>query len=175
MGITCIVLAVMALAQADVETYEFRHGDAVYYGTVEEHAGGAMVRFVEDAPWKREGVFSGSFRRSDVDYGRETTTSRERRHREGWESRGYVNASRSAGSPQWVPREEAARAARAMEMAEPFANAGAPAPPIVTAEFVGNSADGSGDGSFAYGPHALVVVLGLLLAGLVTRLLILPG
>jgi hypothetical protein len=175
MGICCIILSFAVFAQNGAETYEFRHGDDVYFGTVTELADGVMVRFNEDAPWKTNPM-SGSYRREQVEYFRESSTNRARRHKEGWESRGFVNAGRSDDAPYWVPREEFERAERAMAMVAELGVAEPPAPPGITPDgLIEAEAEAAGGAAAQYLPHAILVLVGLALVGLVTRLLILPG
>ena len=160
----------------DVETYEFRHGDAEYFGTVEELAGGVMVRFNEDAPWK-DNPMTGSFRADQVEYFRETSSNRERRHREGWESRGFENVARGGGPANWVPRAEAERARQALAMLESLDFPNETVPPAldpVAVDEAGAAAE-TPAGPLDYWPHAALVLVGLGLLGIVTRTLILPG
>lgn len=174
MGFTCIILSLAVLSWDGAETVEFRHGGETHFGTVSEQAGGQMVRFIEDAPWK-DNPLDRSFRTDQVEYFRESSSHRERRHAEGWESRGFVNAARNGQSPIWVPRAESERAEQARAMLDALALPDEAILPAPSPESGQGMSEGATDGPAAYWPHALLIGTGLVLVVLITRTLILPG
>lgn len=174
----CTALLIAAAAQAnaaDAVTYEVRYQGDSLYGFVSELAGGQMIRFEEDAPWKDNPV-SRSFRADQVEYFQESSSHRANRRHAGWESRGYTNVARGDAPERWVPREEAERAARALEMVAALDFPAPDAPPPAPAADGGlamGDANPSAAGWLAFWPHAAVVAFGGLLLILVARAFIL--
>lgn len=114
-----------AAAAEDRETYivELRNG-SVHHGFI-QYEDDRTIRLELDAPWDAPSV--RTFRKDAIDnIEPEWSVERERRIRRGWEDRGRVEVQTVRG-PRWLPRDEAAYAERAREMAARLLEAAPPA------------------------------------------------
>jgi hypothetical protein len=127
---------------------------------------GLRPTIVEDTPWNPKQEYQAPFRK--VTYGYETATFRKERLTAGWEKAGYVFVKTAAGEVP-VLEQELELAKRAQEMATPTVPEGESQ--AVLASMTGDTPTASSATPSWLG-HVLIVLAGLVLAGVVIKLMV---